>query len=124
MKAFWVNEITTIGIYGKPNEGKIIMDDHELNKEILENLTKYVLIKGSSEGHLLFSIKNQSYIIVEDIGEFNELLILKGIRIVDDVKEVRNPEYVHYVQVWNDETKEWMMIPQKVMPEYLKKNKK
>ncbi len=100
------------------------MDDNEINKEVFENLIDYVLIKGAGEGYLLFSIKRQSYLITEDDGEFNNLLLQKGIRVVDTIDEVRDTNFIHYVQVWNDETKEWMMIPQKEMFDYIKKNKK
>jgi hypothetical protein len=100
------------------------MTDSELILEyrhIFDNLSEYVLVKNSGGGYVLFSIKKQGYVMLENSENLDDLLIKKGIRVVNDAKEVRDPNFVHYVQVWNEEEKKYILVPEKEITAYMKK---
>ena len=102
------------------------MTDEELEnqyKHILDNLSEYALIKITGSGHILFHIKEQGYVMLEDNGELINLFIKRGIKIVDDVKELKNPNYEAYGVTWDEETKSWIKLLQKDAFEYFRKKK-
>ncbi len=103
-----------------------MMTDEELQnqyKDIFDNLSEYALVKNPGDGHFLFHIKDQGTVMLEENGELKNLFIKRGIKIVDDVKELKNPDFEAYGVTWDEETNSWIKLLQKDAFEYFRKKK-
>lgn len=78
--------------------------------DILSNLTHFALIKTPDSGYYqIFDIRNQSTIYIEYKHDIVvKLMIEGGVKIVNDIKEVENPDFIRYMVKWDDEKKDWV----------------
>ena len=83
-------------------------------EEILSNASDYAIILGNEA--LPFNIKTQSWLVVELSNEETEIfikeLLERGAKKVQTLEEVKDPNFIHYVLVWNEEKKDWDKVDQ------------
>jgi hypothetical protein len=91
--------------------------------DVFDNFSDYVLIKNEEgNGYSIFDVANQSYFHARDYYvELIDLLLKENIKVVDTLEEVRNRNHVHYVQVWNEEEKKYILVPEKETTTNMKK---
>lgn len=99
---------------------------------IFDHLNNYALVKNSDDsGYSIFHITNQAHFYTQDhYLELIEMLLKENIKVVSDVKELIDPDFVNYSQIWDEDQKKMITLSQKEIPEYMrrkreeKKNKK
>ncbi len=100
------------------------IDLHSKYQDIFESISDYALIT-QEDSYLLYHIKQQGYVMLEYDGtDLINLLIQKDIRIVSSQLEVNDPNYQHYVSVWDEEKNDWVQILEEDIEKYRKKHKK
>ena len=88
---------------------------------IFENISDYALITVEN-GYLLYNVKQQGIVMLEHDGDkLIELLIKKNMKIVSSQTEVHDPEFIHYVSIWDDAKGDWIQIPESDIEKYSEK---
>jgi len=81
--------------------------------DVLENIKNFVLIKNE-DNYLIFNKQKQSYLHVYDNQHhiyLIQIMIKKGAMIVNNIQEVRDPNYIHKVQVWDQKDEKFKLVP-------------
>lgn len=83
------------------------------NKDILSQIDNYALIKSKKiqNAFTIYDVKNQSFVLVE---EHQEVLITlmkeKGVRVVEEIEDVIDPNFIRYMLKWDEQKKEFVKI--------------
>jgi hypothetical protein len=85
----------------------------ETHNDILGNLSHYALIKNN-EGlpYTIYDINSQSFVYVNKFyDELISIMLERGVKVVNDINEVRNPNRKHTHMKLDPETGEWREVP-------------
>jgi hypothetical protein len=81
--------------------------------DLLSNIGKYCLIKNT-EGlpYTIYNVTRQSFVSVNKYyDELITIMLERGVKVVDDINEVRNPNRKHTQMKLDPETGEWREVP-------------
>jgi hypothetical protein len=95
----------------------MIMSKEELfrrHHEIFENLEDYALVKNpdgiNSKVKIVYK-PTMGFVVIEEFSEdVKELMVEKGVKIVDSEDEIRPPNFRPHQLIWDKEMNEWKKI--------------
>jgi hypothetical protein len=92
------------------------MSIEELEKEFPEILTclqDYALVRNTTGiAYTIYNVKDQAYVLVDEyFDELITLMLKRGVKVVNSMEEVVNPDHKFYVMRWDEEKRVWVKTP-------------
>jgi hypothetical protein len=80
--------------------------------EILSSLKDYALIKNNSGlPYTIFDVTNQAFVLVEiHYDDLVSLMLQRGVKVANNLNEVKDPDHKFYIMQWDKEKKEWIKV--------------